>query len=170
MNRALLLDRDGTLIVEKNYLRDPGLVELVPGAIATVDRFRAAGYVIVVLTNQSGVARGYLSEADIAAVHRRILDLGVQVDRFFWCPHGPDDDCDCRKPRTGLALRAADAFDLDLSAGILVGDKLADLELGRAIGASTVLVRTGYGFETERTADLSGITVIDDLGCLELPG
>ena len=163
MNRALLLDRDGTLIVEKHYLRDPDLVELIPGVIETIARFRDAGFKIIVVTNQSGVARGLMTDDDVRAVHAKILNLGAAVDAFYFCPHGPVDGCPCRKPLPGMAIQAASEFDLDLSNSIVVGDKSADLQLGANIGSRTVLVRTGYGRETELTYPGEVIDSIADL-------
>ena len=155
--RYLLIDRDGTLIVDRHYLSRPEQVELIPGAGEALRTLADAGWGIAVVTNQSGIARGRFSEEDMHAVHQRIEELlashGVRIDGFWFCPHGPDDACDCRKPRPGLALQAAGALGFDPASAVVVGDKAIDVELGRAIGARSVLVRTGYGREEERALE-----------------
>lgn len=170
MKQAFFLDRDGVINVEVDYLSDPDKAELIPGVPEALREIRAHGFLAVVVTNQSGVARGMYSEKEVHAVHRRIDELlaatGAQVDRWYFCPHHPKHTgiCDCRKPAPGMLLRAARELDIDLSNSVMVGDRLSDLEAGRAAGCRTVwLVRTGYGAEVVRTADLSGINVAADL-------
>lgn len=163
MRPALFLDRDGTIIEERNYLRDPDGVVLIPGAIEVVGRAHAEGYIVVVVTNQSGVGRGYMTQDDVRAVNSRVRDLGIAYDAVYYCPHRPDDDCRCRKPKPGMALDAARDFDIDLGRSIVVGDSVADVELGRAIGARTVLVRTGHGRQTETMVAVETIDSIADL-------
>ncbi|MDX2111072.1 MAG: HAD family hydrolase [Verrucomicrobiota bacterium] len=145
----VLLDRDGTLIVDKDYLADPAGVELLPGAIAGLKHWKAAGYRIALVTNQSGIARGYFTHDTLARIHQRLIDLlaseGVALDGIYYCPHGPQDHCDCRKPLPGLALQAATELNGDLTRSIVIGDKPADISLARAIGAKAILVLTGYG-------------------------
>lgn len=147
--RAVFLDRDGTIIVEKNYLSDPERVTLEVGAAAGMRRMAAAGYVLVVLSNQSGVARGYFSRDQVDRVNRRVAELllaeKVNVARWYVCYHGPNDDCACRKPRPGLALQAIEALGLDASESWVVGDKMSDVDLATAIGARSILVTSGYG-------------------------
>ncbi|AIE84826.1 HAD-IIIA family hydrolase [Fimbriimonas ginsengisoli] len=149
----LLLDRDGTLIEERGYLSDPAGVALTPGAGEALRFAMERGLGIAVVSNQSGIGRGMMTVAQVEAVNRRTEELliqeGVEIGGFFFCPHHPDDRCACRKPGTGLALRAARELEIDLLRSVVVGDKSADLELGHAIGARSVLVRTGYGRETE---------------------
>ncbi len=151
--RFLLLDRDGTLNVEKDYLSDPEQLVLIPGAGAALRKLRYAGFGLVVLTNQSGLARGYFTLAQIEAVHQRLHQLlaheGVGVDGIYLCPHGPQEDCRCRKPRPGLVEQAVVAHGFDPALAIMIGDKSADVELGKAVGAVSILVRTGYGRESE---------------------
>lgn len=159
---ALLLDRDGTLIVEAEYLADPNRVELLPGAAAAVARANDAGVPVVVVTNQSGVARGFFPESRIAEVHARLVELlaaeSARVDAFYHCPHHPDGTvpeyriaCDCRKPKPGMLLAAARDLGLDLARSWMVGDKLDDLRAGAAAGCGPVLVRTGYGSRLSAT-------------------
>lgn len=164
---AALLDRDGTIIVERDYLGDPAGVELIPGAAAALRRLAAMGYALVVLTNQSGVARGYFGLDDVARVHGRLEALlaaeGVRLDGVYICPHGPTDACDCRKPLPGMAHAAARDLGLDLARSVMIGDKKVDLDLGRAVGARAVLVRTGHGAKEEAKAAPAADFVADDL-------
>lgn len=150
---GVLIDRDGTLIEDRHYLADPDGVVLIPGAGAAVARWNAGGVPIGVLSNQSGVARGYFDEAAVAAVHHRLGELlasmGARLDGIWYCPHHPDHGgpCACRKPAPGLAQRAAEALGLDLARSWVVGDKACDVELAARVGATGVLVRTGHGAE-----------------------
>jgi D-glycero-D-manno-heptose 1,7-bisphosphate phosphatase len=129
--------------------------------------FTRAGWRPVIVTNQSGIARGYFTEADLEAVHRHLIDLlqamGVSLAGIHHCPHGPDSDCRCRKPAPGLAERAAAELGADLTQAVMIGDKPADLELARAIGAFAVLTRQGYGRQTELDAPGLADLVVDDL-------
>lgn len=147
--RYVLLDRDGTLIEEKNYLADPAQVVLLPGVVEGLRQLRAMGLGLLVVTNQSGVGRGYFTEAVVDAIHGRMRDLlrasGVDVDAFYHCPHVPEAACTCRKPLTGMVEKAARELDFRADACFVVGDKPCDVELGRNLGATTFLVRTGYG-------------------------
>ena len=155
---AVFLDRDGTLIEEVNYLAHPEQVRLIPGAADAVRALNAAGVLVVVVTNQAGVARGYFPEARVAAVHAHLSALlaehGARVDAYYHCPHHPTAglgryrvDCDCRKPKPGLLLAAARELDIDLSRAWMIGDKPCDAGAGRAAGCRTLLVRTGHGRE-----------------------
>ena len=145
----VLIDRDGTIIREKCYLHRPEEVEFIPGAVAGMRALREHGYGLVLVTNQSGVGRGYFGEEDVWRVHARLREMlhaeGVYLDGIYYCPHHPDEGCRCRKPGTALVEDARRDLGLDPSRCCLVGDNRCDLELGRRIGARTVLVRTGYG-------------------------
>lgn len=164
---AALLDRDGTIIVERDYLSDPALVALEAGAAAGLRAMAAAGYALVVLTNQSGIARGYFDRAAADAVNARVAELlaaeGVTIEGWYVCPHAPGDGCDCRKPRPGLALQAAAALGLDLARSWMIGDKRSDIALADAIGARGVLVATGHGGRDEGWARANGRLVAPDL-------
>lgn len=164
---AAFVDRDGTINVERNYLRSPAELELIPGAAAGLKDLQARGFALVVLTNQSGVARRYFTLDAVAAVHARLAEMlaaeGVILDAVYLCPHGPADACDCRKPLPGMALRAAADLGLDLARSVMIGDKGVDLGLGRAIGARTILVRTGHGLAEEPVAAKLADFVADDL-------
>ncbi|MCI3950397.1 MAG: family hydrolase [Acidimicrobiales bacterium] len=140
--QAVLLDRDGTLVVDVPYNGDPSRVAPVPGARAALDRLRAAGLPLAVVSNQSGVARGLLTSAQVAAVNARVAELLGPFDAVLVCEHGPDDGCACRKPRPGLVLEAARQLGVDPAACVLVGDIGSDVEAALAAGAQPVLVPT----------------------------
>lgn len=148
---AIFLDRDGTLCELVPYLHDPRQVKLVPGAADAIAKARLAGYKIVVITNQSGVARGYFDHAAVRGVHQALNDClsaaGAAVDRFYYCPHHPEftEHCDCRKPQPGLLRQAAREMRLDLNRSVMIGDTAGDLQAGEAAGTASILVRTGYG-------------------------
>lgn len=170
-NKAFFLDRDGVINVEVDYLSDPDKVVLIPGTAAALKRLHAAGYLAVVVTNQSGVARGMYGENDVRAVHRRIDELlareGSGIDAYYYCPHHPDHSgaCGCRKPEPGMLLAAARELGIDCSRSAMVGDRPSDIRAGRAAGcAECYLVRTGYGEEVLRRGDAPGIPVAADLG------
>jgi histidinol-phosphate phosphatase family protein len=139
----VLLDRDGTLIVDVGYPRDPDAVELLPGTQGALRALRDAGFALVVVSNQSGVARGLVSHAEARAVHERLLERltegGIELDGAYYCFHGPEDRCDCRKPEPGLLLRAADELGLSLDRSVMVGDKPSDVDAGRAAGCRSLL-------------------------------
>lgn len=170
-SRYVILDRDGTLIREKNYLSNPDDVELLPGAIAGLQRMRAMGLGLVVITNQAGINRGYFTHADLVAVHTRmsklLADAGIVLDGIYYCPHRPDEDCPCRKPRLGLLEKACADLKFDPRPGFVIGDKASDVAMGHAAGARSILVRTGYGAELEadkaKLAEAAPDAVVDDL-------
>ena len=165
---AVFLDRDGTLIRERNYLADPDGVELVAGALDALRALRDADVPYVIVTNQSGIARGIYSEDDyhrVAARLQEILeDAGVAPLATYYCPHHPDisGPCSCRKPATGMYRDAAETFSLDLARSWYVGDKPSDVQPALTLGGWGVLVRTGYGSEGEASVP-DAVTVVDDL-------
>lgn len=165
---AVFIDRDGTLVAERYYLADPEGVSLVPGAVEALRSLRQAGYALVVVTNQSGIARGMYSLDDYRAVAARLDEIlarsGVPVDGTWFCPHHPDvtGPCVCRKPGTGMYLEAAAHLGLDLQGSWFVGDKVTDVIPALELGGRGILVRTGYGFEVEAAAP-PGVAVVDDL-------
>lgn len=148
---AVFVDRDGTLMVERDYLSDPEGVALIPGAVEALHALRTAGYALVVVTNQSGIARGLYSVDDYQAVARRLDELldraGAPVDGTYYCPHHPDvtGPCACRKPGTGMYVQAAADLGLDLESSWYVGDKVSDVLPAATLGGRGILVRTGYG-------------------------
>jgi D-glycero-D-manno-heptose 1,7-bisphosphate phosphatase len=167
--RAVLFDRDGTLVRDVPYNGDPGLVEPMPAAAETVAALRAAGIAIGVVSNQSGVGRGLLTSAQVRAVNRRVDQLVGPFDVWEVCPHAPEDGCDCRKPAPGLVLRAAGRLGVDPTDCVVIGDIGADAQAAHAAGAGAVLVPT----PVTRPEELPGRLVAVDLTaalCLVLQG
>ena len=155
---AVFLDRDGTVNIEKHYLHKVEDFEFVPGAEEAILKLNQAGFKVVIVTNQSGVARGYYDLAAVDTLHKHLQEclgqVGAVVDAFYVCPHHPTVDideygvvCDCRKGKPGMLLSAARELDLDLSASYIIGDKLSDIEAGFAAGCTPYIVLTGFGAE-----------------------
>ena len=166
--RFVILDRDGTLIVECNYLSSPEQVRLLPGAAEGLRRMRQIGLGLVVVTNQSGIGRGYFDLETLNRIHQRLSYLlsaeGVVLDGIYFCPHTPEQGCACRKPATGLVEQAAGELGFDPRGSICIGDKPCDIELGRRAGAAAcLLVRTGYGEGIASQPGLNPDAVVDDL-------
>ena len=140
MQKALFLDRDGVVNIEKNYLYKIEEFEFCEGIFELCRHFQRRGYLIVIITNQSGIARGYYSEDDFLKLTRYMLDAfkreGIEISSLKYCPHHPDFTgiCECRKPSNGMILSAAKEFNIDLSSSILIGDKLSDIEAGKSAG------------------------------------
>lgn len=154
--RAVFMDRDGTILDEVGYVNHVDRIRLLPRSAEAVLRINEAGLQAVVVTNQAGVARGYFPESLVEDVHDRLrsllADRGARLDGVYFCPHHPDvgpepyrQDCQCRKPRPGMLLRAAAEMGIELPASYVVGDTIKDVESGQRVGARTVLVTTGYG-------------------------
>jgi histidinol-phosphate phosphatase family protein len=149
------LDRDGTVIVERfRHLAEPDEVELIPGAIEGLRELNGLGLGLVVITNQSALGRGNLDQAGLEAVHQRLRSLlaseGIQLSGIYVCPHTPEDGCFCRKPRPGLLKSAARQLGVSPANSFVIGDKASDIECGRGVGATTILVRTGYGAQVAK--------------------
>jgi D-glycero-D-manno-heptose 1,7-bisphosphate phosphatase len=165
--RFAVLDRDGTVIVERNYLSDPAKVELLPGVGAALRHLREQGLGLIIVTNQSGVGRKYFELAQLEQIHDRLIELlraeNVILDGIYSCPHLPDDGCECRKPRPGLLARAAAEHGFIPEDCFVIGDKPCDIDLGRSVGAFTVLVRTGYGSKFAEAGATRPDAVADDL-------
>lgn len=165
---TVFLDRDGTIIEDLHYLHDPDRVRLLPGAGQAVARLTDAGLPVVIVTNQSGIGRGYYSEADFLAVQARVEELiedaGGRILMTYHCPHEPtrNPPCDCRKPAPGLFLRAARELDIDLGRSVWIGDRMRDLEAGIALGGSCYLVQRS-GIEDPGGVPAS-VEVVDSLG------
>lgn len=165
---AVYLDRDGTLVVERHYLADPDGIELVPGAEGALAALEGAGYALVVVTNQSGIARGLYTEGDYRSVARRFEEIlagaGIGLEGSYHCPHYPDitGPCACRKPGTGMYVQAAAELGLDPARSWYVGDKTSDVLPALELGGRGILVRTGYGREHEASVP-EGVTVVDDI-------
>ena len=146
---AVFIDRDGTLIHEKNYLSRPEDVRLYAGAIEALKLLHANGYRIVLVTNQSGIGRGYFTEKDLVRVHRHLKTLlkgeGVALDGIYYCPHHPEAGCECRKPRLGMIKKAEHDLHLDLSRSFTIGDHPGDYLLGDRMGGKGIFVLSGHG-------------------------
>ena len=147
--RHVLLDRDGTLNVERDYLSDPSQLQLLPGACAGLKRLQDHGLGLTLVTNQSAIGRGYFDLVQLNQIHDRLRtmlgDEDVALDGIYYCPHTPEEKCACRKPRTGMIDRASADLGFDPRDAFVIGDKACDIEMGRNVGATTFLVRTGYG-------------------------
>lgn len=144
MKRYVILDRDGTLIVDCGYLADPAGVELLPNAAAGLRTMQALGLGLIVATNQSGIARKFFDQSAVEAVNDRMRALlkaeGVELDDVLVCPHGPEEGCRCRKPKPGLVLAAAERLRFDPAECFVIGDQTCDIGMGKATGAKTILV------------------------------
>lgn len=155
MKRAVFLDRDGTINIEKKYLSKPEQLVLFPGAEAAMKRLQDAGYLLIIVTNQSGIGRGYYTEADMHKVHERLLEMfqpyGLKIAKIYFAPESPEDPSRGRKPSPAFLHDARDEFGIDLAKSYMIGDKLIDLQCGWNAGVKkSILVRTGYGAEWER--------------------
>ena len=157
--KAVFLDRDGTINEDPGYLSDPGEFRILPTVVEGIRLLNEATFLVVVITNQSGVARGLLTLETLTSIHHRMeTDLragGAQIDGIYYCPHHPDDGCDCRKPETGMLERAVHELGIDPGKSYFVGDRLTDIEAGQRIGCRTVLIpEHPEQHEKERRASL----------------
>lgn len=173
-NKAVFLDRDGTIIEDLDYLNSPKQIKFIPGAIEAIKKLTSAGYKIIIISNQSAVARGLLTEDMLQTIdkiiHKTVLHGGGHIDGSYYCPHHPEhgiypykQECECRKPHSGLIKRAAREHALDLSASFLVGDKVSDIETGKRVGIKTVFVLTGHGREEQSLLKEAPEQVANDL-------
>lgn len=171
MRRAIFLDRDGTLIEEKNYLCDPADVEIISGTGQALNRLQTAGFLLIMVTNQAGIGRGYYQQSDMERVNERVCaELardGATFAKIYFAPEAPGQPSRGRKPLPQFLFEARDEFGIDLAASYMIGDKLSDLECGWNAGVKkSILVRTGYGAELERTApagQLERAIILDNL-------
>lgn len=149
MNRAIFLDRDGTLITDEGYLNDWRKVKFYRSAISALKIFQRRGFRLIIVTNQSGVARGLVKKKQLFLIHqyiRRFLrKKGIKISAIYFCPHLPDEKCLCRKPNRFLYEKARKRFQLDFRQSYVIGDKVSDIQAGKNIGAKTILVLTGLG-------------------------
>ncbi len=175
MKKAFFVDRDGVIIEDGHYLADPDQVVLCPGAAAAVNLMHEAGYLVIVVSNQSGIARGYFTEQQLAAVEKRIGELlageGAKIDGWYYCMHHEKGivpeltcACDCRKPKPGMFFHAANDFDIDLTQSFMIGDKISDIQAAEnAKCRKAVLVLTGHGTEEQGKPGLENTLVEEDI-------
>lgn len=165
--RYVLLDRDGTLIAERHYLARIDQIELLPNTVAGLQRLQELDLGLVVVTNQSGIGRGYFGWPEVTAIHDHLTRLfavhGINLAGCYVCPHHPKDNCLCRKPEPGLALAAARELNFDPARALVIGDKPCDIDLGKRLGAMTFLVRTGYGAQYAAAGGAGADYVVADL-------
>jgi len=147
--RYVVLDRDGTLNVEKHYLSDPAELELMPGVPEGLKLLQSHGFGLVVISNQSGIGRGVVSRDSVEAINARLRELlqrqGVMLDGIYYCPHAPEQNCSCRKPSPAMIYKAAEDLHFSPGESFVVGDKCSDMEMGKRANAVTILVLTGHG-------------------------
>jgi len=161
---AVFLDRDGTICKDVHYTKDERQFELLPKVAEAIKLLNKAGLKVIVVTNQSGIARGFFTEEDLQRIHKRMLNellkKGAKIDAIYYCPHHPNDNCNCRKPKTGMLRRAAKDFDLDLKRCFMIGDRKVDVETGRNAGCISILISNS---DTEPDASLYADYVANDL-------
>ncbi|MBE0575126.1 MAG: D-glycero-beta-D-manno-heptose 1,7-bisphosphate 7-phosphatase [Desulfuromonadales bacterium] len=176
LNRAIFLDRDGTINVEKDYLHKVEDFEFLPGTPQAIKRLKDGGFLVIVVSNQSGIGRGYFDEQAVETLHEHIqaelAAYGTSIDAFYFCPHHPEHgldhykvDCDCRKGAPGMLLQAAEDYNIDLPRSFMIGDKLADIEAGERAGCTPILVLTGYGKVAQRQQEFATVEKCRDLDC-----
>jgi D-glycero-D-manno-heptose 1,7-bisphosphate phosphatase len=162
-----LMDRDGTIIVDKHYLSDPDDVEFISRAVDGLKLLAENNIGLIVVSNQSGIGRGYFSKQEADAVNDKMLQMlqaqGVEIDAIYCCPHEPEDNCDCRKPKAGMAVKAQQDFEFEFKDCVVIGDKASDIGLGKNIGSLSILVRTGKGASEEQKKEINPDFVEDDL-------
>lgn len=167
--KLIILDRDGVINGDSDeYIKSPDEWLPIPGSLQAIARLNRAGYTVVVASNQSGVGRGFFDLDTLQKIHEKMVHdlarVGGKIEGIFFCPHAPDDRCDCRKPRPGLLLEIAKKFHHDLKNVSAVGDSLRDIEAAQAVGAKPVLVRTGKGDGVVKSGKLpAGVEIYDDL-------
>ena len=165
--RFVVLDRDGTINIEREYLSDPDQLELLPGVANGLRHLRKLDLGLVVITNQSGIGRGFFDWTRLDLIHQRLCTLlaaeGIQLEDIYVCPHRPSDGCTCRKPQPELLMKAAREHYFNPSKAFVIGDKIIDIEMGRQVGATTLLVRTGYGAQVAEQMAVTCDYIVDDL-------
>jgi len=153
---VVILDRDGTIVIDRGYLADPDGLEFMPGAAEGLRWLWVRGYQLVVMTNQSGVGRGFFTRACVEAMHARLLTMveraGAKLSEIYVCPHAPEDHCACRKPNLGLMEQAAKELNFDPRSSVVVGDKASDVEFARRAGAKAILISSDPPQRSENTA------------------
>jgi len=166
INRAVFLDRDGVIIQEPpHYAHKISQLELIPKSAEAIRLLNENGFTVVVVSNQAGIARGYYGEEDAAlynqALKEKLAKEGTHINAVYYCPHHPEAtieryrlDCDCRKPKPGMLIKAEKELNIDLKQSFMIGDKLSDIEAGERVGCKTIIVRTGYGNDELKSSDV----------------
>lgn len=170
MKRAVFLDRDGVICYDVHYMSSPDQFQLMPGVAEGIRKLNEAGFLVIVVTNQSGIMRGYFTEDDLKKVHERMVrelgERGARIDAIYYCPCLPEDDCECRKPKPGMLIQAAHDHGIDLYKSFIIGDKDIDAQAGRAAGCTSLLISdqqcpnadylvSGFSPAVEKTLNLS---------------
>lgn len=169
MMKLVILDRDGVINYDSDaYIKSPEEWTPIPGSLEAIARLTGAGYTVAVASNQSGLARGLFDQAVLGRIHDKmnhaVAAAGGRIAAIFYCPHGPEDHCECRKPRAGLLRDVAARFEVELKEVPVIGDALRDVEAARAVGARPILVRTGKGeAAAQRGEGLEGVAVYPNL-------
>lgn len=167
MKKCVFLDRDGTINEEAPYIADVQDLHIYPYAASAIKRLNEAGFLVIVVTNQSGVGRGLIHPESLEEIHRvlkkRLAVDGARIDAIYTCPHRPEDLCDCRKPAPGLLIRAIRDHRINPKKSFLIGDKYEDVMAARAVDITPILVRTGHGRETELLSEVHPVRIADNL-------
>ena len=175
MKKLIILDRDGVINYDSDdYIKTLDEFVFLPGSIDAIVKLKQAGYIVVVATNQSGIARGFFELATLHAMHEKLAQAlsakGSAIDGIYFCPHGPDDHCDCRKPKPGLLQQALNDFSMPAEQALVIGDSLRDLEAGQALGIDSILVKTGKGQRSltkrEQDGSFTDVPVYPDLAAV----
>ena len=165
--RFVILDRDGTVIQEKNHLTEVSEVELIPNAAYGIKKFHNLGFGVIIVTNQSVVGNKHISLNELKLIHERMLSLltneGAVIDAIYFCPHTPEENCLCRKPKLGMIDKACKDYNFNPKDCFVIGDKALDIEMGQRMGAKTILVSTGYGAAVEKENKIKPDYIVDDL-------
>lgn len=169
--KLIILDRDGVINHDSDaYIKSPEEWKPIDGSLEAIARLNHAGYIVVVASNQSGLARGYFDIEALSAMHQKmdemLVKIGGQVDAVFYCPHGPNDECDCRKPRPGMLLEIGQRFNVPLKDVVFIGDSISDIKAASNARAQAILVRTGKGVKAEKIMQAeckAPVPVFDDL-------
>lgn len=153
-HKAVFLDRDGVICRQVDHLRRVQDLKLLPKVDRAIRLLNSSGYKVVIVTNQSAIWRDYLSEQELSEIHNKLMNRlerhGAQVDAIYYCPHGPDENCSCRKPESGMLYAASEKLNIDLQKSFIIGDKYSDLKAGENAQCKTILVLTGHGREEKK--------------------
>ncbi len=166
MNKAVFIDRDGVINKDLHgYVVDPKDFEFLPGSIEALKKLQKIDYKLIIVTNQSGIGKGLYTKDDLIAVHNYMLSLlkreGIKLDAIYYCPHSPEENCNCRKPATGMLERAVKDFNIDPTSSFMIGDKTSDIKAGKDMKCYTFLVLTGHGGK-EGTCDTKPDEIVDN--------